>query len=255
MMVRKFCSLPVVFFCIVVNPRTITKLFAQEPIRNESNFMILIEAGLPSGVSSSMRGTNAEFASDIQRDFNNRKYPFGDQNASGVQFGIEARYRFASSNLGAYAGLHLTAFGTYGSSSGQFAGDSAYLGAGTFSIGGAYSYDLTPHFDLNGRIGLNASLVLGSVVTPFFTTKIPATYRIGYEFGLNIDWKPGSLFVFSVGAGYANVNVIGRSYTSPPSGPIILNRTLNDGANPNDASDNGRTIDFVSLNISAGIRF
>jgi hypothetical protein len=254
MNLRNF-RLSIIFSLVFPASLFVESAHAQSDRTDRSTFAVLLEGGYSSGVSSTMRGTNNEFASDIEKDYNNSKYPFGDPNAFGAQAGLIVRYRFSGSNLGLYSALHLTGFLTNGSSPGPFSGDTADLSAGTFSLGGTYTYDLSQSFDILGRLGLNASLIGGLVDYSSSQTLISRTTRLGYELGAALDWKPGKIFIFSLGVGYTNLNLIGKSYTTPSQVGMIFGRALNDGANPNNPSDSPRTIDFLTFSLSGGIRF
>jgi len=214
---------------------------------------IVLEGGYASGVSASMRGTNAQFQSDIEKDYNNSTYPFGDPNAWGESVGVRVEYRFLPGNISAYTSARLTPFTTSNS-----AGDSAELAIGSISLGAQYSYDISPSLDVFGKAGINGSQIVGQLIYYFGTVNVPTPNdRYGFELGLGADWNPWSILLLRIFADYSDVNAIGKSYTAPAASPpyFILSRALNDGVNPNNPNDKPRTIDYLLIGIAFGVRF
>jgi opacity protein-like surface antigen len=218
-----------------------------------SPWTIVLEGGYASGVSSSMRGTNAQFASDVEKDYNYSAYPFGDPNAWGAGGGARIEYRFLPGNFGAYAAGRLLSFTTSNATH-----DSATLAIGSISLGAEYIYDVSPSFDLFGKAGINGSLIGGQLVYTFGTANITTPNdRFGFELGLGADWNPWSIILLRAFVDYSNVNLIGKSYTPPDtSSPLgLFFPALNDGANPNNSNDRPRTIDYLLIGIGIGVRF
>jgi opacity protein-like surface antigen len=223
------------------------------PQPEDRHWTITLEGGYASGVSASMRGTNAEFQSDIEKDYNNRTYPFGDPNAWGAGGGLRIEYRFLPGNFSAYASGRLIGFTTSDASK-----DSATLSVGSIGLGGKYTYDISRSLDLFASAGINGNLIGGSIVYTFGTVNITTpNSRYGFELGLGADWNPWSIILLRLFADYSDVNVIGKSYTVPAASPqnFLFSRALNDGANPNNPNDSPRTIDYFLFGIAAGVRF
>ena len=219
---------------------------------------VAIEGAYASGVSASMRGTNSEFQSDLEKDYNNSHYPFGDPNAFGVGFGIQADYRFLPNDFGIYAAVRSAGFLT----TETLIEDTAFMDVNTLAVGASYTYDLSNAFDLGAEAGINGSLIGGHIAyNTFFyrgTTSIttPNT-RFGFELGLRADWNPWAFLLVRAFVKYSDMNVIGKSYTPPPTSPPnpLLTRALNDGANPNNPNDKPRTIDYVLSGLAIGVQF
>jgi len=118
------------------------------PPKNENSgnpWTIVLEGGYASGVSASMRGTDAEFESEIEQTYNNSVYPFGDPNASGGMGAIRAEYRFLPGNISMYTAVRLGSFTTYDDNQ-----DTAFLAMGSISLGIEYTYNLTSALDVYG---------------------------------------------------------------------------------------------------------
>jgi opacity protein-like surface antigen len=214
---------------------------------------IVLEGGYASGVSASMRGTNDQVQVDLEKDYNNSTYPFGDPNAWGDGFGIRGEYRFLPNNIGIYAALHSTSFITSDAFS-----DSGVMFINTASIGAKYSLDLSPAIDVFGRVGINGSFLGGHLAYTYGDVDLttPNT-RFGFELGLGADWNPWSILLIQAFVDYSDVNLLGKSYTAPATSPpnFLWSRALNDGANPNNPNDKPRTIDYLLSGIALGVRF
>jgi len=231
-------------------------LKAQTSNESQPFFTIELQGAYASGFSGSMRGTNAEFVREVQAGADYAKYPFGDPSTFGLQFGLEAAYRFRNSQFGLYSALHATGFESLDKPTDSQFGDTAFLAMVTLGIGGEYYYDITSSVDFRGRLGVNFSRIGGNVDIGGSQITAPNTSRLGFEIGANLDWKPVSFLVFTLQAGYTNANLIGKSYTAPTDiGLFLGNHELNDGANPSNPSDNPKTIDFLTLGVAGGVVF
>ncbi len=221
--------------------------------QNETRWSVSLQGGFAMGASASMRESYTQFQSDVEKDYNNSGYPFGGPNGSGGSWDLSAEYDFLTSPFGIYAAVRTTLFSTSDASN-----NTADLSAGTLSLGAQYSHPFWRAFDFVVQGGINGSLLGGQVVYEGWKTKITSpNYRFGLEAGLGIDWYPRNDFFMRPFADYADLNLIGKSYTSPGTSPpyLLATRALNDGANPANPNDHARTIDYLLIGVALGVRF
>jgi hypothetical protein len=134
------------------------------------------------------------------------------------------------------------------------------------TIGLEYTFgQIYQHWNFFGRLGFSSNIIAGSYRTGgpnrFSDTSVNAT---GQRFGLEIEVGERYNFrrlPFGIEASinYANVNLIGKTYTTPNlnTGSLFTSasNSINDGKNPSDANDNSRVIDYFSLRLGARFYF
>lgn len=209
------------------------------------------------GVSSSMRGTGGEFEAELAKDYNNSKYPFGDDRLKSMNFGLNLAYRFPESPFGAYLSYSNTYFAVEDWI--LFSFRKAWMLASGLTAGGEYTLgNIDDVWNTFARAGVSFNLIMGEVTNWGFKTEIKPESRIGFEteFGgrLNIPSTPLAL---ELSANYTNANLFGKSYKKPSAMPptVIKERKLNDGRNPDNPNDENKTIDFLSLRFGLRIWF
>jgi|GEM_PF-4173855 len=230
------------------------------------SFFLNISSGYP--ISPSMRANGEEMALDILGDtaYTTMRYPFGDPSTTGYGWGGDLAYRFPGSAISAMAGLGLTTFIAH-----DAGGQQARMSIRTFSLAGEYALGGTAdRWNTFVRAGVNLSLIGGDIryvdtirldaplslrIPVDIRTEVPTATRLGIqaEFGGRINLSGWPLSV-EASAIYTNANLIGRSYTPARRGGNVglAERGLNDGADPDNPSDQSRTIDFLALR--GGIR-
>lgn len=215
-------------------------------------------------VSATMRGTSTQFREEIAADYNNTVYPFQDEyivNPSRntlftIGFGGKLSY-----NIEEQTALFL-GIGGYFFSKRQF-GDEAFMFVNSTILGAEYTL-FPKHTYLNffGSAALSLNFIGGSVKYDYFfgssETNIPIAFRLGVEGEIGARYiLPSTPVALEFSGNYALTNIIGKSYTKPAVKPnaTLPERELNDGANPDNPNDNGRTIDFFQIKLGVKIWF
>jgi hypothetical protein len=218
------------------------------------------EGGFSLPASSAMRGTADEFRADLQKDYTNRRYPFGDKRSLTGAFGGMLSYRFPKSEWSAYGANHFYFSYTdngfpYNSSLGQ----SASLFVSATSFGAEYTIgEASEPLNAFARAALALSLIGGQVNYFDYKTEIPAVFRGGIDVGVGGRWNWSFAPLALEGAvSYLNANLIGKNYEAPVASPpsTLRERALNDAANPNDPNDNTRMIAYLSFQLGLRLWF
>src|ERR1051325_3825759 len=126
---------------------------------------LAFEGGLSLPISSAMLGNAAEFRADLQKDYNNRRYPFGDKRALSGVFGGMLSYRFPKSAWSSYAASHFFfSYADNGFPYNSALGQNASLFVSATTFGAEYTWG-EPSEPLNAfaRGALALSLVGGQV--------------------------------------------------------------------------------------------
>lgn len=206
------------------------------------------------GVSTAMQGTAEEFKNEILYDYNNTKYPFGDDMAQSLFFGCQLAYRFDESPISAYMSYSNTYFVVDPTQILNI--ERTWMIVTGLTFGAEYTLgDYKQLWNTFGRAGINFNLIMGEVTYWGNSTEVDPEGRIGFEaeFGgrLNIPSTPLAL---ELAANYTNANLIGKSYSKPLAVPPdeLSARNLNDGKNPDNPNDDNKTISYLSLRV--GIR-
>lgn len=215
-------------------------------------------------VSPTMRGTSAQFMQEVAADYNNTVYPFRDEsddsrlNSRMFTLGLGGKLSY---NIEDQTALFLgTGLQTLTKRNGS---DEVYFIA--FNTVAGAEYTLFPkHTDLNffGSAALSLNFIGGSVKYDYFfgssETNIPIAFRLGVEGEIGARYiLPSTPVALEFSGNYALTNIIGKSYTKPAVKPnaTLPERELNDGANPDNPNDNGRTIDFFQIKLGVKIWF
>ncbi len=212
-----------------------------------------LNSGYDYTASASMHGSMADFVSDFSKDYNNSKYPFGDNSTVASSFGGDVAYRFRGSNISAFFEMQYHQF--YANDQ-QTPETKAYMAVLCNIFGAGYTlgnrYDL---FNAFANAGIAFNDIHGSIdylinTNSGMNTAIPATLRLGFVGEVGAGYNlPETMVGFHVSVGYTDANFIGKDYTAPNAMPPapLPSRSLNDGANPNNPDDQSRTIAFISL--------
>lgn len=205
------------------------------------------------GASEAMNGSKDEFLSDVSVDYNNRKYPFGDEATKSGNIGFMLSYRLVDNPLSFNFGVNNYYF--YLQSDGFFSENKALMNIMSFTPGIEYTYGETSQlWNVFGRLGLNFNIIWGKTEY-FIITEVIPTFRLGGELELGGRLNiPSTPLAIELSAAYVNANLIGKSYTRFSERPPqeLDKRELNDGKNPDNPDDVNRNIGFITL--KAGIR-
>ena len=246
------------FFYIILS----TFCFSQEtnafvPYIEGGKWSIMLNYGTAYGISQAMNGSHEDFFADLSKDYNNSKFPFGSNRTSIYTFGGELAYKLPQSSFSPYYSIQYTEFYTYVDSlpgSIKKSGE-ALMGIITNSIGCEYLLS-NPDKKLCAfvRLGINTSTIFGHV-NYIMRTNLITAQRFGFETEAGGRLRfPKFPFSIELALNYNSANLIGKSYTKPPSfGATVNERALNDGANPDLSNDKARAIDFVQIKF--GIKF
>jgi len=231
----------------------------------------MVDAGGDIPASSSMRGTLYGFEQDFANGYNNHQYPFGDGRSFAANFGGHLAYRFRSEKSpGEYTYSHWSAFigvqGTFFSVSDPAVfsnsdNNSFSILIATWTLGAEYTLgDPSDLFNAFGRVGLDANLISGSILyNYYFSTAITDAFRFGYEAEIGGRYNiPATPLAIEASVDYTDANLLGKNYVAPATlnnSNILRERALNDGANPNDPSDQSRTINDLSFRLGGRIWF
>lgn len=221
---------------------------------------IAISSGFHYSVSSSMHGDITQYEATLANGTTSAQYPFGAYRAYGVGFGAQLEYRIQGSPLSFYGGGYGTSFnagnGFRNSSGGRFTMTIISTVAGIeYTSGQIYQI-----WNFYGRVGLVPSIIASSNRTSQnrFSDSLrlnTADSRLGMEVEIGERYHfPRWPIGIEVSINYTNVNLFGKSYSTPVSpGAFFSTGSINDGKNPSDANDNTRTIDYLSMRV--GVRF
>ncbi len=226
---------------------------------------VAISSGFNYSVSSSMHGDIGQYEEALKSVTTSAQYPFALNRSFGGGLGANAEYRFAKSPLSLYVGAYGSSFnagnGFRNSSGGRFTMTILSLAAGIeYTFGQTYQT-----WNFYGRIGIVPTTINTSNRTgngnrfSFDSLRINATEaRTGLEIEVGERYHFHRLpFGIEASVNYTNANLIGKSYSAPVYQTGFFGRgqngSINDGKNPNDTSDNPRTIDYLSLRV--GVRF
>lgn len=241
--------------CVAIFP---VLLLAQPRLSGQWSLSFDFGYSLPA--SAGMNGTSSEFQQQVQSNYNNKSYPFGDKRAISTITSAMLSYRFPASAwsiYGAEYGFVSTVdngFAKYG-----FLSENAELDNIATVLGAEYTLG-EPSERLNAfaRLGLGFSLLTGYVNYSSSHVDLDATLRGGIDCGIGGRWNWSFAPVaVEVSVSYYNSNIVGKSYQAPSATPPaqILDRSLNDGKNPNDPNDVSRTIAYLSFRLGGKIWF
>jgi len=225
-----------------------------------------ITSGFNYSLSSSMHGDIGDYEAALASGATPAKYPFALNRSFGAGYGLSGEYRFARSPISLYAtgygNSYRAGYGFRNSPGGSFTMTIVSLAAGIeYTTGQTYQT-----WNFYGRMGIVPSTITTSnrstaggnrfAVDSLRSNSIDARTGLEIEVGERYHiprWPIG----IDISINYTNVNLIEKSYTAPAynTGALFspVNNSINDGKNPNDAADNPRTIDYLSLRV--GVRY
>jgi hypothetical protein len=247
----------VIFFAIAFSFLS-TSLFAQPKLPGE--WSLEGDLGYTIPVSSGMRGTSTQFQQDIQKNYNNKTYPFGDSRALSFIGSTILSYRFPASSWSAYGAIYgITSGVDNGFAQNTILSENADLFDLAYVLGTEYTLgDPSERLNAFARIGLALSWFSGDV--NYFGNHVALTpaYRGGIDLGIGGRWNWAfAPLALEVSVSYLDANVVGKSYQAPSTAPPnqLLERSLNDGKNPNDPNDVSRTISYLSFRLGGRVWF
>ena len=241
--------------------------FAQDEIPHGS-WSVAAFGGINYSVASSMHGSIEDYTSAIGNGTTASRYPFGSNHAHSLPLLVQLSYRYAKSPFGLFIGASGSAFNA--GSRYRFSEGGRYtLTIGSADAGVEYTFgQLYQHWNFFGRFG-----IISSVINTFFRER-QGTFSYddftvsgtGSRFGLEIEIGERyniirSTFGIEASLNYTNINMIGKSYTKPVIDQGFYfggggnSGDINDGKNPDDANDNARVIDYLSLRVGARYYF
>jgi hypothetical protein len=233
-----------------------------EPDSPPRQWSAAIFSGFDYSLSSSMHGSIEDYQRAIRNGTTASQYPFGGSRPYNVGFEVQAAYRYAKSPLSlffnGYESSYNAGYGFRFTTSGRY---TMNIVSGTAGL--EYTFgQLYQHWNFFGRFGINSNLITGSFRTGgqsrFSDTVVNGTgQRFGFEIEIGERYNFSRLpFGIEASINYANVNLIGKSYTQPNlfQGSIFSGAgDINDGKNPGDPNDNSRIIDYLSFKL--GVRY
>jgi hypothetical protein len=257
-MKRYFLLFGSLFFLFLPRPAT-----AQDS--RPGGWSIAISTGGQYSLSSSMHGDIAQYEAALSNGTAPAQYPFAANRAFGLGFGAQLEYRIQGSPLSLYAGGYGMSFnagsGFRNSTTGRFT-------MTIFSTTGGLQYTFGQTYqrwNFYGRIGFAPTVIAssnrsGNGNRSFFDSLRLNTVdsRVGMEIEIGERYHfPRLPIGIEASINYTNANLFGKSYTDPATFGALFGAgdSINDGKNPNDPTDNARTIDFLSIRFGARIYF
>ena len=222
-----------------------------------------------SSISSSMHGELAQYESALSGGTTPAQYPFASRPYT-IGFGLQADYRFVKSPLSLYLGGYGVGFNA-GFGFRNSPGERFTMSILSTNGGIEYTFGQTyQHWNFYGRLGLVPSVITssnrsgGGGRNNFFFTDSLRNNTVDSRLGMEIEI--GERYHFSrlpigieASINYTNVNLFGKSYTTPnySNGALFAtpNNSINDGKNPSDPNDNARVIDYLQMRLGARYYF
>lgn len=204
-----------------------------------------------------MKGTVDGVVSDAANDYIVTQYPFDDP-TSALGFGLDLGYRL-SDRFGLYFGASADFWSNEVDVSYNATADLTRIGG---EIGlSAVIWPIASGLDLIGRAGLQLNVYSGEIVVSYgafgtYTTTVNPAFRLGANIQAGLSYTvPRSPLTIDIMGGYANGNLIGKSFTKPTATPNDdLNEIeLNDGVNPDDPNDEPRVISLWSARLGVAL--
>jgi len=214
-------------------------------------------AGTNVAASESMKGSPSKVILDASDDYIVKTYPFADPT---MALGFDLRLQRSVSDrfswyVGASADLWKSEGGTFG-----FATSGTLNRYGGEVGGQVVIVPITSWLRAVGDAAVQMNVYSGelTVTYPFgtFLTTINPAIRVGARVQAGLTARiPSSPLSISLLGGYQNGNLIGKSFTKPAVQPNANLREveLNDGTNPNDATDSPRVISSWTWRVLIGV--
>lgn len=209
--------------------------------------------------SESMQGTVSSVVADAAGDYIVTQYPFADPTLA-LGFGLDVGFPL-SERLGWYAGASLDRWSNETSEFYDATADLTRIGA---EVGmSATLLRIGTGLDLVARAGLQANVYTGEIIVDYgafgrYTTTVNPAFRLGanVQAGLAYTFKDSPLTIDLMG-GYANGNLVGKSFTKPSASPNqeLVEIELNDGTNPDDPNDTPRVISLWSVKLGVSFKW
>ncbi len=247
------------YFLLLLFTCVSTSVFFAQP-KLPGQWSLIVDGGLSIPASSSMRGTATEFQSDLQKDYNSKRYPFGDDRALSMNWGAALSYRFPASPWSIVGVQHLyVSYVDNGFAYNTAFSQNANLVDYVSSLGAEYTLgEPSETFNVFGRLGIALSFFSGEVNYFDYRTSLTPTFRGGLDIAAGGRWNMSfAPLALELSASYLNANLIGKSYEPPAAKPptTLRERALNDAANPNDPTDESRTIAYFSIGLGLRVWF
>lgn len=210
------------------------------------------------GTSDGMLGSVEEFVYDMKfNNYNNRYYPFGDDDTQTNCFGFQYMYKTSEKYLSFYGAFAYTSFYQEQDDANEMISEKAEMDIYSFTPGLEFCIG-SPNDLWNTFIrgGVNFNIIKGFVEYDSGTTDVLPAFRVGFEGELGGRCNiPGSSIGIEVSANYSQANYIGKSYTAHGKifGETLNERELNDMGQTGNIYDKNRVIAFLSLRI--GLRY
>lgn len=242
----------VIFFFFTVS------LFAQPKLPGQ--WSLEFDLGYTFPTSASMKGTLNNFQSDVQKNYNNTSFPFGDSRAFTSTGGAALSYRFPFSAWSLYGAEYgFVSYVDNGFAKNTFLSENAELDNVATVLGAEYAIG-SPSERLNAfaRLGLALSYFSGNVNFSGNHVELSPTFRGGIDLGIGGRWNWSFVpLALEVSISYLNANLVGKSYQTPDAIPPhqLLQRSLNDNKNPNNPYDVSRSIAYLSFRLGVRIWF
>lgn len=230
---------------------------AQTDSAHIKHWSVRLSGGLNIAASESMKGTVDGVVNDAADDYIVTQYPFDDP-TSALGFGLDLGYRL-SDRVGLYFGASADFWSNEVDVAYNATADLTRIGG---EVGlSAVIWPITNGLDLVGRAGLQVNVYSGEIVVSYgsfftYTTTVNPALRLGANLQSGLAYTfPGSPLTIDIMGGYANGNLVGKSFTKPSATPNAdLNEIeLNDGANPDDPSDEPRVISLWSARLGVAL--
>lgn len=224
-----------------------------------SSWTLMIDAGWQLAASDGMRATTDEAIADGGTDNILRRYPYATPDAA-LSFGMRLLHA-VDPRIRLYGGLSSD---VWTSSSTRVSGFTSYASASLrrygLDLGGeADVLSVSPTINVVAGIGLQANIFEGSITTRAFAmdyvTSVQPAFRIGLRTDAGFQWRTHDDYSIRLVGGYSVGNLLGASFAAPQRNPnaFLPESDLNDGPNPGDPTDDGRTIASWTIRLGFGL--
>jgi hypothetical protein len=210
------------------------------------------EGGWQFAAAPSMRASVDEAFADVSRDYVMNRYPYASPDLA-MTYGLHLRLPLGS-GLRLVGGLSMDEWSaSRGNAEAVLRRFGVDVGVETTLL------HLGESLSIFTGAGIQANLYNGWLNPGMLTflTDVNSAVRLGLRGDVGLQWDVTSRWSARLSGSYAHGNILGASFTAPQRQPNqwLEQTELNDGRNPADATDTGRTISAFALRLALGFRF
>lgn len=235
-------------FVVAAMSAFVLEASAQE---RQERLSVWAEGGWQFAAAPSMRSGVDEAFADVSRDYIMDRYPYASPDLA-ITYGLHLRLPVGS-GLRLVGGLSVDEWAaSRGSAEAVLRRFGLDVGVETTLLHLRENVSLIAGAGVQGNIydgWLNPGMLVSS-------TDVNPAIRFGLRGDVGIQWDVTSRWSARLSGSYANGNVLGASFTVPDRRPNewLTQTELNDGPNPADANDAGRSISAFALRLALGYR-